>query len=133
MSLVRGRIGHIRPIRHDGVGGFGEEKWRIADVLPHLADVFLIIAADAPDAAHRKPLVGAGNRDGCLGRRWNDVAMSVGGHGLSCSCCDFTQWRRWRPAATPVPAAAADRTTYNDRPWGAAPRDGRIRRRLHPR
>src|SRR5215472_5338215 len=62
-------IGHVSSVRHDGVGGLGEEERRIAHVVPHLADVFFVIAADAPDAANGKHLVAAGHRDGSLGRR----------------------------------------------------------------
>ncbi len=69
------RIGHGRAIRHDGVGGLGEEERRVAHVVAHLADVLLVVAADAPDAAHRKRLVGAGHRDGGLRRRRDDVAL----------------------------------------------------------
>jgi hypothetical protein len=52
--LGQGRVGYYAAIRHDRVGRLGEkERWR-ALVLPHLADVLDVIAADAPDAAHRK-------------------------------------------------------------------------------
>jgi len=78
--LGEGRIRHACPIRHDGVGGLGEEERRIAHVVPHFADVFFVIAADAPDAPHRKHLVGTGHRDGGLGRRRDDVALRGSAH-----------------------------------------------------
>jgi hypothetical protein len=79
--LGQRRVGRCAAIGHDGVGGLGEEERRLALVLAHLADVLEIVASDAPDAAHRKRLVGAGDRNRSL-RRWrDDVALVVGGHG----------------------------------------------------
>ena len=72
--LGQRRIGHGAAVRHDGIGGLGKKERRGALVLPHLADVLDVIAADAPDAANRKYLVGPGNRDGGLWRGRNDVA-----------------------------------------------------------
>ncbi len=54
--LGQRRVGHRAAVRHDGVGGLGEEERRRALVLAHLADVLDVIAADAPDAAHRENL-----------------------------------------------------------------------------
>src|SRR5215813_1960633 len=81
--LGEGRIRHAPPVRHDGVSGLGEEERRIAHVVPHLADVFLVIAADAPDTAHWKRLVGAGYRNGGLGRWRDDVILGVSVHDRS--------------------------------------------------
>ncbi len=69
MSLVSDGYGTVAAVRHDRVGGLGEEERRLALVLPHLLDVLEIVAADAPDAAHRKQLVAAGDREGGLRRR----------------------------------------------------------------
>ena len=74
------RIGYRAAVRDDRVGRLGEEERRLAHVLAHLLDVLDVIAADAPQAADRKEFVGAGNRDGGLRRRRNDVAFGVGAH-----------------------------------------------------
>ena len=79
--LGQRRIGHRAAVRHDRVGRLGEEERRLAHVLPHLLDVLDIIAADAPQAADRKQLIGAGNGENGLRRRGNDVAFGVGAHG----------------------------------------------------
>jgi hypothetical protein len=42
------RIRHRAAVRDNGVGRFGKEEWRLADVLSHLLDVLDVIAADAP-------------------------------------------------------------------------------------
>jgi hypothetical protein len=52
--LGQRRIGDGRAILLQHVGMLGEEERRIALVIAHLADVLEIVAADAPDAAHRK-------------------------------------------------------------------------------
>jgi hypothetical protein len=42
----------------------------------HFLDVFFVIAADAPDAAHGKLLGAAGNGNGSLWRLWNDETIA---------------------------------------------------------
>ena len=49
-------------------------------ILHHFPNVLDVVTADAPDAAHGKQLVGAGDGDGSLRRLRNDVATVVG-HG----------------------------------------------------
>src|SRR5579872_1680712 len=78
--LGQRRVGHRSAIRHDGIGRLGEEERRLAHVLSHLLDVFDIVAADAPQAADRKKLIGAGNGENGLRRRGNDVAVGLGAH-----------------------------------------------------
>ena len=78
--LGQRRIGHRAAVRHDGVGGLGEEERRLAHVLAHLLDVLDIIAADAPQAADRKIFVGAGDRNRGLRRLRDDIAFGVGAH-----------------------------------------------------
>ena len=48
------RVGDRAAVMHDRVGGLGKEERRLALVLAHLLDVLEIVAADAPDAAHRE-------------------------------------------------------------------------------
>ena len=64
------------------VGGLGEEERRLALVLAHLLDVLEVVAADAPDAADRKQLGGAGDGEGGLRRGRNDV-LGVGAHAVA--------------------------------------------------
>src|SRR5580704_14140883 len=78
--LGQRRVGHRAAVGHDRVGGLGEEEWRLAHVLAHLLDVLDVIAADAPQAANRKILIGAGNRNRSLRRLRNDIAFRVGAH-----------------------------------------------------
>src|SRR6516225_11832404 len=59
--LGQRRIRHGTAVRHDRVGGLGEIERRQPFVLPHLADVLYVVAADAPDAAHGEFLVRAGD------------------------------------------------------------------------
>ena len=61
----------------DGVRGFGEEERRRAFVLAHFADVLDVVAADAPDAAHREHLARARDLDIGLRRLRNDVLLVV--------------------------------------------------------
>ena len=51
--LGQRRVGDRGPIGHQHVGMLGEEERRRALVIAHLADVFEIVAPDAPDAADR--------------------------------------------------------------------------------
>ena len=80
--LGQRRIGHGAAVRNDRIGGLGEIERRQPFVLPHLANVLDVIAADAPDPANRKNLVGAGHRDGSLRGGRDDVA-AVGHDGLA--------------------------------------------------
>ena len=59
-----GRIGHRLPIIDHGIGRLGEEKGRVTvRILAHFARVCGIVPADAEDAPHREPLLGACNGD----------------------------------------------------------------------
>src|SRR5580692_9595867 len=78
--LGQRRVGHRAAVGHDRVRGLGEEERRLAHVLAHLLDVLDVIAADAPQAANRKILIGAGNRNRSLWRLRNDIALCVGAH-----------------------------------------------------
>src|SRR5262249_28953096 len=69
------RIGRGAAVRDDRVGGLGEEERRLALVLAHLLDVLEIVAPHAPDAAHRKFFVAAGDGEGGLRRGRNDVLV----------------------------------------------------------
>ena len=82
--LGQRRIGRRAAVRHDGVGGLGEEERRFAHVVAHLLDVLDVIAADAPQPAYRKKFVGAGDRDRRLRRLRDDVVFSVGAHDCGC-------------------------------------------------
>ena len=67
--LGQRRIGHRSAVRHDRVGGLGEEERRRPLVLPHLADVLDIVAADAPDAANGESL------GWCRRPRWSAAGL----------------------------------------------------------
>src|SRR5262249_24378427 len=129
-------IRHGCPVRHHRVGGLGEEKRWIAHVMTHLFDVLLVIAPDAPDAAHRKRLVATGDRDGGLRRRRNDIAVGsfgLGGHGLSFVWSEFKLWMRQRPAGSfSGRAAAGGRKTRKLPPFAAARPGGPDRGPHHP-
>src|SRR5580704_9930356 len=78
-------VGHRAAVGDDRVRRLGEEERRLAHVLAHLLDVLDIIAADAPQAADRKKLTGAGNRYRSLRRLRNDITLCVGAHeAVSC-------------------------------------------------
>ena len=66
--LGQGRVGDGGAILNDHVGMLGEEKRQRPLVISHLADVFEIVASDAPDAADRIGLGVADNGQGGLGR-----------------------------------------------------------------
>jgi hypothetical protein len=76
------RVGHRPAIRHDGIGGLCEEERRLAHILPHLANMLLIVAADAPDPPHGESSFGTGHRD-CGSRRGRDDVGLVA-HGIPC-------------------------------------------------
>src|SRR5262249_8334064 len=71
------RMRHGAAIWHNGVRRLGEKERGRALVLPHLADVLKVVAAGAPDAADRKHLIGACDRD-CSLRRWRNDIAAVG-------------------------------------------------------
>jgi len=48
------RVGDGRAVGRHGIRGLGEEEWRLALALAHFPHMFEIVAADAPDAPHRK-------------------------------------------------------------------------------
>src|SRR5262249_61743917 len=91
-------------VRPHGVGGLGEEERGLALVLPHLADVFEIVAPHAPDSAHRKQLRRAGDRDGRLGRRRNDVTIVHGIHRPSVGSREKKPWPHPEEAMATGPA-----------------------------
>src|SRR5580658_4706503 len=78
--LGQRRVGYGAAVGDDRVGGLGEEERRLTHVLAHLLDVLDVIAADAPQAADRKILIGAGDRNGGLRRLRNDITLCVGAH-----------------------------------------------------
>src|SRR5262249_42319993 len=75
--LSQRRIRHGAAIWHNGVRRLGEKERGRALALPHLADVLKVVAAGAPDAADRKHLIGACDRD-CSLRRWRNDIAAVG-------------------------------------------------------
>jgi hypothetical protein len=78
--LGQRRMRDGRAVGHDRVGRLGEEKRWIAHVVTHLADMFLVVAADAPDPAHRKQFARVSDSDCRLRGRGNDLAW--GAHGV---------------------------------------------------
>ena len=97
--LGQRRIGHGAAVRHDRVGGLGEKNGGSALVVAHFADVLDIVAADAPDAAHGKVLGRAGDGDGGLRRRRNDVVV---GHRMRrCECVGLRKVRSREAAPGP--------------------------------
>ena len=73
-----GRIGDDLPIFDNGIGGFGEEKRRIAiRVLAHLSCMLGIVASDAEDPTHRETLVPTGDRQ-ADGRRQRETVIHGG-------------------------------------------------------
>jgi hypothetical protein len=65
--LGQRRIGDRYAVAGHHVGVLGEEERRLALVIAHLADVFEIVATDAPDAAYRKGFRLAGDgMEGCV-------------------------------------------------------------------
>jgi hypothetical protein len=73
--LGQRRVRQRRAVARQRVGRLGEEERRLALVLAHFLDVLQVIASDAPDPAHGKQLVAAGNRERRLGRRRNNVSL----------------------------------------------------------
>src|SRR4029078_4456462 len=116
----------MRPTRHDRIGRLGKEERRVANVVTHLANMLLVIAADAPDATHGEHLLRARHGDGGRLRRRDDVVLvdairDVSGHDLSFGCAEFRRRMRWQPADwAPDPATASGRTT---RSATSSPRD----------
>ena len=82
LDLVMQVLGQRR-IRNGGafafqhVGMLGEKERRRPLVIAHLADVLEIVAPDAPDAAYRKRLLLAGDRDRGLRRSGDDEGGCV--------------------------------------------------------
>src|SRR3546814_2270626 len=63
MEIVRrDGIGEGRAVLNDRIRRLHEEKGRVALVVAQFARMRRVVAADAVDAAHREPLVAAGNR-----------------------------------------------------------------------
>ncbi len=79
--LGQRRVGDGGAFRLQHVGVLGEEERRRAFVISHLADVFEIIAPDAPDAADWKGFGVAGDGERSLRRGRNNEGSSV--HGRS--------------------------------------------------
>src|SRR4051812_15640388 len=101
--LGEGRVRHRRPLGYDRVSRFGKEERRVANVVTHLADMLLVIAADAPDATYRKHLLRAGHGDGGRLRRRDDEALvdairDVSAHDFAFGCAEFRRRMRWQPA-----------------------------------
>ncbi len=75
--LGQRRIGNGGAVALQHVGMFGEEEGRVALVVAHLADMFEIIAPDAPDAAHGKRFLFAGDGNGGLRQGRDDESVGV--------------------------------------------------------
>ena len=99
-QTARTRVGAGKPTRFimvgdladpdvlNGVARFLEEEWRLAaGVRTHLAGVRRIVATDAIDAADRKDIRRADNRDESRFDGENGFGAGLG-HGLCCSCSD---------------------------------------------
>jgi hypothetical protein len=78
--LGQRRIRDGRAVGDDRVGRLRKEKRWIAHVMTHLADMFLVVAADASDAAHRKQFARVIDSDCRRCGRGNDIAW--GAHGV---------------------------------------------------
>ena len=80
--LGQRRIGNRGAVRHQHVGVLGEEERRRAFVIAHLADVFEIVAPDAPDPANRKRFGVADDGKRSLRRGGNDKGCGAHARGL---------------------------------------------------